>query len=530
MKIVDSFDLFDTILGKKINDQTALFNKCMVLNKLPNFTEIRIDSELKAKERNKFYNLHHIYKYIQNHYKLNYSKLINCITIELTTEAENLYPIYTNINKLTDDSILIIETYFTSEQIKKFLSLFNIINIPIYISSELGMSKSDGTIYNYLKKDYKIKLHTGSNYTDDYEIPKKYKIPSIHYTLDMNQNILKLQNKLTVETKNYIKMIENSCKNLDNEILWNIQLYYNIPILILFSHILKNYCKDNEINEIIFINRNCIYLKRMFDIVNESTSLPESTILKESTDLPYNLKVTELSISNKLFENKKYLKYLLSKFNKTTKYLIVDVHHGSKRLLSNFFRISYEIKPSFYFIFGDADQNEGINSLYSGDPSLSKLIELLNLPNIGAPIDYANNIIVNDKLEYTNTIPTIYNEVITLIEKTINNKVIDDYHQHFIDDYLTNLNSLKAKINESSEYSSIKSIYDQSNTYYLKEDYRLGLPPEEVIIRSILNPAIKNLLRKETIRIEKKEEIPIVYKRMSHKSSSYKKSNSYKSR
>jgi len=488
MKIVDSFDLFDTILGKKNNNQNLIFNKCMELNKLPNFIEIREQAQIKAKEKNNFYNLHHIYKYIQNHYKLNYSKLINCISIELNVEAENLYPIYTNINKLSNDSILIIESYFTSEQIKKFLSLFNIIDIPIYISSELGMSKVNGTIYNYLKKDYKIKLHTGSNYIEDYEIPKKYKIPSIHYTFDINHTILKLQNKLTVETKNYIKMIENSCKNSDNEIIWNIQLHYNIPILILFSHILKNYCIDNDINEIIFINRNCIYLKRIFDLINSS----------KSTSLSNELKITEISISNKLFENKKYLKYLLSKFNKTSKYLIVDLHHGSKRQLSNFFRISYEIKPAFYFIFGDANPNENINSLYNENSSLSRLIELLNLPNVGAPIDYVNNIIINDKLEYIDTIPEIYNEVITSIEKTINNKVIDDYHQHFINDYLTNLNSLQAKVNESSEYSLLKSIYNQSNTYYLKQDYRLGLPPEEIIIRSILNPAIKNLLIGET--------------------------------
>jgi hypothetical protein len=79
MKIVDSFDLFDTILGKKNNNQNIIFNRCMELNKLPNFTEIREQAEIKAKEKNKFYNLHHIYKYIQNHYKLNYSKLINCI-------------------------------------------------------------------------------------------------------------------------------------------------------------------------------------------------------------------------------------------------------------------------------------------------------------------------------------------------------------------------------------------------------------------------------------------------------------------
>ena len=259
-----------------------------------------------------------------------------------------------------------------------------------------------------------------------------------------------------------------------------------IPILLLFSHILKNYCIDKQINEIIFINRNCTYLKKIFDIVNKSTN-----VLNE-------LKITELSISNKLFENKKYLKYLLLKFNKTSKYLIVDLHHGSKRLLSNFFRISYDLKPSFYFIFGDTDQNENINSLFNGDPSLSKLIELLNLPNIGAPIDYANNIVINDKLEYTNTIPDVYDEVIILIQKTINDKIIDDYHQHFLEDYLNNLTSLKTKINESIEYTSLKSIYDQTNTYYLKQDYRLGLPPEEVIIRSILNPAIKNLLIKET--------------------------------
>jgi hypothetical protein len=515
MKIVDSFDLFDTILGKKNNNQNIIFNKCMELNKLPNFTEIREQAEIKAKEKNKFYNLHHIYKYIQNHYKLNYSKLINCISIELIVEAENLYPIYTNINKLTTDSILIIESYFTSEQIKKFLSLYNIIDIPIYISSELEMSKIDGTIYNYLKKDYKIKLHTGSNYTEDYEIPKKYKIPSVHFTLDINQNILKLQNKLTVETKNYIKMIENSCKNLDNEILWNIQLHYNIPILLLFSHILRSYCIDNQIDEIIFVNRNCTYLKKIFDIVNKSPEL---------TSLPNRFKITELSLSNKLFENKKYLKYLLSKFNKTTKYLIVDLHHGSKRLLSNFFRISYDLKPSFYFIFGDTDHNENINSLFNGDPSLSKLIELLNLPNIGAPIDYVNNIIINDKLEYEDTIPTVYNEVITLIEKTINNKIIEDYHQHFIDDYLNNIISLKTKINESTEYTFLKSIYDQTNSYYLKHDYRIGLPPEEVIIRTMLNPAIKNLLRKETLPPEKKEEIPIVFKSRSYKKSSSKKS------
>ena len=35
--------------------------------------------------------------------------------------------------------------------------------------------------------------------------------------------------------------------------------------------------------------------------------------------------------------------------------------------------------------------------------------------------------------------------------------------------------------------------------YYLKQDYRLGVPPEEVIFQSILNPSLKIELRKSSV-------------------------------
>ena len=61
MKTVNSFDLFDTILGKKDTNQSIIFIKCMELNKLENFVEIRINSEEKAKQMNPYYNLNNIY-------------------------------------------------------------------------------------------------------------------------------------------------------------------------------------------------------------------------------------------------------------------------------------------------------------------------------------------------------------------------------------------------------------------------------------------------------------------------------------
>ena len=145
MKIVNSFDLFDTLIGRKVNNQLEIFKSCEVLNNLLNFSTVRFDAENKAKENNIYYNLLQIYKYIQENYKLSYSQTIKCMNIELNVEYDNVYPIYLNINKLNNESIIIAETYYTAEQIKKLLSKFNIIDVSIYTSNELNASKANGS-------------------------------------------------------------------------------------------------------------------------------------------------------------------------------------------------------------------------------------------------------------------------------------------------------------------------------------------------------------------------------------------------
>jgi hypothetical protein len=50
------------------------------------------------------------------------------------------------------------------------------INIPIYISSELGMSKSDGTIYNYLKKDNKNDIAAVEKLFMQYKANPQYRL------------------------------------------------------------------------------------------------------------------------------------------------------------------------------------------------------------------------------------------------------------------------------------------------------------------------------------------------------------------
>jgi hypothetical protein len=55
MRIINSYDLFDIILGRKINNKIDFFNKCMSNNKLLDFVNVRIISEQKAQVDNIYY-------------------------------------------------------------------------------------------------------------------------------------------------------------------------------------------------------------------------------------------------------------------------------------------------------------------------------------------------------------------------------------------------------------------------------------------------------------------------------------------
>jgi hypothetical protein len=460
MRIVNSYDLFDIILGRKINNQIDFFNKCMIKNKLDDFINIRIISEQKANIENSYYNLFNIYKFIQENYKLSYSETIQFINLEIDTEIDNIYPIYNNINKLNSDSIIVVEHYYNAEQIKKFLSKFNIIDIPIYTSNELNTLKSDGSIYNYLKKFYKIKLHIGSNYSLDYEIPNSLKIKANIYEYNYSSIITSIENKIKYSTKEYFKMIELGCKNIINQNVWNLQLYYNLPILIIFCNKLLDFCKEKELQNVVFISRNCCMLKKIFDMLKD-----------------HSIQTSELVLSFKLLENKNYLKKILNDFNNTTKYVIIDFNDCFTLYLNNFFKIAFDNEPYFYNLFNNRLSSINIinsNSLFTNDFESTKIIELLNLPYIGPAIDYNSitNNIIYDTLEFNENLVNIYLSIINLVINNWDTEIIDDINKNFLSIIIDNLSKIKLIINDLYEYNNLKVIYNTIGDECIKLDYR----------------------------------------------------------
>jgi predicted HAD superfamily hydrolase len=485
MKIINSYDLFDIILGRKINNQIDFFNNCMSINKLEDFKNIRIISEQRASLENNCYNLSNIYKFIQEHYKLSFTQTINYLNQEIDAELNNIYPIYNNINKLNSDSIITVEHYYNSEQIKKFLSKFNIINIPIYTSNETNSLKSDGTLYNYLKKFYKIKIHTGSNYNLDYEVPNSLKIKANYVQYNYHPLILNIQNKLKDNTKNYFKMIESYCESTNNLNLWNLQLYYNLPLLIYFSNTILNFCKDNQVNNVVFLSRNCYMLKKIFDTIY---------LCKKDNINDGLINTSELVVSFKLFENKKYLKKMLSDFKSDHKYLFIDFNDCFTNYLNNFFKAGYGNEPYFYNIFNN--RLSSINlinaySLFTNDFESTKIIELLNLPNNGPPIDFVDNKIIYDNLEFNINLVDIYMKIVNLLNNTIKTEIINDICENYLCNIIDNLTKIKLIINDLVEYNDLKNIFNINGNNCIKIDYHDKNFVDNIENRGQKNPYLK---------------------------------------
>ena len=169
MNEVTSFDIFDTLLARTVENPTDIFDIIEKNFPYKNFKNIRIQAQRQSNETiNSIYNE---FKNITNESE----NIINSLReFELKTEMENTIPIMSNILKIKDGDIFVSDMYLTQFEIRKLLNYHNINeNIELFVSSG---GKANGTMWEYLIKKYKIISHYGDNYHSDINMAYRYGI------------------------------------------------------------------------------------------------------------------------------------------------------------------------------------------------------------------------------------------------------------------------------------------------------------------------------------------------------------------
>lgn len=175
----------------------------------------------------------------------------------------------------------------------------------VFVSAERKCSKHMGGFYPYLLKELNIKAHQvvmiGDNHKSDFVNSEKAGIKSFYVP---NKSQKKLQHKLKFgnDTKDYkalIKSIYKKCNSKDAPPYSDYIIFFSQ-----FTEKLYKACLAKKINNLFFLAREGLYLKRLFDYYQEVNKLENGHFI--NTHYLKMSRLSALQITYKPFEEENF--------------------------------------------------------------------------------------------------------------------------------------------------------------------------------------------------------------------------------
>ena len=292
-----SFDIFDTCISRLCGTQNNLFY--LLANSIlgveaeeelkREFILIRERAEVRARNESKFddITIADIYKFA-NFENLTLVDKSQILLKELDMEMLSIISISSAKVKIDElknagnNIIFISDMYLPKTFLEEILSRHELFTKGdlVFVSGELGKSKSTGSIYKYIRNVLAIKkqdkwIHFGDNYISDVVKAKQNNIKANHVKNGFShQDNLAIFKGFNIDSIfiNVSKSIELSFPNDPKYIF---AAGYIAPIYVSFLFLLLNQAKRDGIKHLYFLSRDCLII---FELAKKISQLyPEIT-------------------------------------------------------------------------------------------------------------------------------------------------------------------------------------------------------------------------------------------------------------
>ena len=278
-----SFDIFDTLVLRNVSKPVDIFEIVEIEynkiheEKLSNFKNLRIEAELIARKNtsNEEVTINEIYENLNLENKDEIKKLEIQIEKAFIIKNSEMFDIY---NKCLENGlkVIIISDMYLPKNIIEDILKMNEINKyeKLYLSSELKLTKSKGTIFEYVLNDLKISkdeiIHIGDNKKSDFIKPKEYGISAILY----NRNIYKIHKYKEVEEENrfYYNCLNSFIENnidINKDYFWKIGYETFGPLLYSYVKWLQENFKKENYKKVFFLSRDGYIMQKAFELIND---------------------------------------------------------------------------------------------------------------------------------------------------------------------------------------------------------------------------------------------------------------------
>ena len=190
---VISFDIFDTLLRREVNNPSDIFTLVEQLyndsscNSISGFKQMRIIAERKARKQSltEETDLFSIYALIplEKGIKDKLMKMELEVERKQLTAKSTIYRLYNYAYSKRKEVLIISDMYLPLLFIKDSLAQNGYIGYNhLYLSSEVGVRKATGNMFRYVLNETGFRpsdiLHIGDSFKSDWLMPRKYGIKS----------------------------------------------------------------------------------------------------------------------------------------------------------------------------------------------------------------------------------------------------------------------------------------------------------------------------------------------------------------
>lgn len=270
-----SFDIFDTLLKRKVNNPKDVFQlmQLSIGKKIPNFKNQRIKAEEKARLINnpKEITLNDIYDNFPDldGYQRDYLK-----KLELKLEKEVLVPnkpIVDLFNECIENNKLVFiisDMYLPIEFIKQVLDDLDISGYTkLYLSSDKHLTKRSGALFNLYLKENNLEgkecIHIGDSWKADYKEARSKDITAIHIPRITNNSSNGRLNEQYLDNFIYLNSVNE--KMIDPYYKFGYEKFG--PFLWGYVKWLHSDFKKENIKKVFFFSRDGYIMKKAYDLL-----------------------------------------------------------------------------------------------------------------------------------------------------------------------------------------------------------------------------------------------------------------------
>ena len=282
---VISFDLYDTLINRDISSPKTLFLVCerefvkrYMQQGITNYAALRAQCEQAVRNRySREITYDQIFEEMIQYSDLEtvnkYKEIEITAEIDFSTINEIGKELYEQCIKLKKKIIITTDMYLPRSIIETILKKNGYLNYDsLYLSSEIGLTKAQGSIYGYILKKEGIRpgelLHIGDNLKSDIVNAHKERIHS-YYLRRQNRNKKKTEAGDSTDdilASTIITAFFSNRRSISNSNKFAETGYRCLgPLIYGFLDWIDNKCVENKIECILFFSRDGYLMKRIYE-------------------------------------------------------------------------------------------------------------------------------------------------------------------------------------------------------------------------------------------------------------------------